>query len=38
LTPDEVDAVVAWLAVAARPAPAEAEPSPRSWRPRKRAS
>ena len=36
---EEVDAVVAWLAVAARPAPAGAEePAPRSWRPRKRSS
>jgi len=38
LRPDEVDAVLAWLAVAARPAPAEAEPAPRSYRPRKRVS
>lgn len=40
LSPDEVDALLAWLAVAARPvpAPAPAEPAPRSYRPRKRAS
>jgi mono/diheme cytochrome c family protein len=35
--PEEVDAVLAWLAVAARAAPAE-EPAPRSWRPRRHSS
>ncbi len=38
LRAEEVDAVVAWLAVAARPAaPGAEEPAPRSWRPRRRS-
>ncbi|MFN8094666.1 MAG: cytochrome c [Vicinamibacteria bacterium] len=38
LRDDEVDALVSWLAVAARPAAAPTdEPAPRSWRPRKRS-
>jgi mono/diheme cytochrome c family protein len=37
--PEEADAVLAWLAVAARAAPSPAqEPAPRSWRARRRAS